>query len=166
VAVLAVIKRPAVAGEPEEEDFMETHFAVEMAVQEYLMPQYLQERLAVVVAVALTAQDNTAAKDRAVVPREQLAALKVKMRYRTEAVAAVAQVTALILRAVMADQALLSYSRSLTWLAANYKYILGVLIKWHILQKLTATTLYRAYMYLTFLTMKFRWLNYQKVGIG
>jgi hypothetical protein len=128
VVVLVVIKRLAVVAVPVEADFMEILSVVEMAAQEYLMPQYLQERLAVVVAVALTAQDNTAAKDRAVGPREQLAALKVKMRYRTEAVVAVAQVTAPILQAAMADRALLSYSQSLTWLAANYKYILGVLI--------------------------------------
>jgi uncharacterized membrane protein YpjA len=104
VAVLVVIKRLAVAEEPEEEDFMEILSVVEMAVQEYLMPQYLQERLAAAVVVALTAQDNTEAKDKAAVPREQLADLKVKMQYRTEVVVVVAQVTAPILQVVMAGR--------------------------------------------------------------
>jgi hypothetical protein len=77
------------------------------------MPQYLQAHLVVVVVVALTAQDTTAVKAKVAVPRDQPAALKVKMRYRTEAVVAVAQVTALILRAVMGDQEWLSFNQLL-----------------------------------------------------
>jgi hypothetical protein len=77
------------------------------------MPQYLQAHLVVVVVVALTAQDNTAGKAKAVAPRDQPAALKVMMRDQTLVAVVADQATHQTHPAATVDQEWLSFNQLL-----------------------------------------------------